>query len=176
MRTSIGWRWLASAVGTLVIAMAVLLGIAPGMRTAAAQDATTVTIANFAFSPNQVTITAGTTVTWVNNNSTPHTATGDGGEFDSGTIDPAGSASITFDTPGTYAYHCSIHPNMTATIVVQAADTDGGDDDNGGPELPDTGAGWTAGGPVGGQVLPGLGILVSALLGFGGLMLRRRTS
>lgn len=174
MRTSISWRWMVSAVGALVIAMILGLGVAPGLRTATAQDSTTITIADFAFSPNQVTVTAGTTVTWVNNDSAPHTATGDGGEFDTGQIDPGGSASITFDTPGTFSYFCSIHPNMTATLVVVAADTDDGD--NGGPELPNTGAGWTAGGPMNGQVLPGLAILASVALGFGGLMLRRRTN
>jgi plastocyanin len=77
-----------------------------------------VSIANFAFDPPSLDISAGTTVTWTNNDSTAHTATGDGGTFQSGNIDPGQSFSFTFDTAGTFAYHCEIHPNMVATINV----------------------------------------------------------
>jgi plastocyanin len=177
MRTFVRWHRVAPLVGVIAVALLIGLGLAPGIRTAKAQDATTVTIADFAFSPGQLTITEGTTVTWVNNDSAPHTATGDGGEFDTGQIDPGGSASITFDTAGTYSYFCSIHPSMTATIVVQAAGSDDGDDDdNGGPELPNTGAGITTGGPLGGSVLAGITVLASLILGLSGLALRRRSA
>ena len=139
-------RWLLAAM----IAVALALAIAPGPDRAIAQDAASVDIVDFTFGPNSITITAGGTVTWTNSDSAPHTATGDGGSFDTGTIDPGGSASITFDTPGTYSYFCSIHPDMTGTVVVLAAD--GGEDDGGGDnggddgddgvsQLPDTGAG-----------------------------------
>ncbi len=90
---------------------------------------TTVTIivdssGSYAFSPSTLTIKAGTTVTWKNTTSAPHTATSDDGKtFDSGTTNPiapqGGTFSFTFKTAGTFAYHCSIHPFMKATIVVQ---------------------------------------------------------
>jgi len=88
----------------------------------ASSDSTTegsaVEIADFAYGPESLEIAAGTEVTWTNNDSTAHTVTADDGSFDSGKIDEGGTFSFTFDTPGTYAYHCDFHPNMTATIVV----------------------------------------------------------
>jgi plastocyanin len=77
-----------------------------------------VSIEGFAFVAPTLEITAGTTVTWTNNDTTAHTATASDGSFDTGNIDVGASASVTFDTPGTYAYVCTYHPNMTGTIVV----------------------------------------------------------
>ena len=62
------------------------------------------------------TQTAGSTLTWVNNDSTTHTATG--GAFNTGNVNPGGNASVTFPTAGTFTYHCTIHPNMVGTINV----------------------------------------------------------
>ena len=78
----------------------------------------------FAFSPASLTIKAGTTVMWKNTTQAPHTVTSDDGKsFDSGSANPitaqGGTFSFTFNTPGTFAYHCSIHPFMKATIIVQ---------------------------------------------------------
>jgi plastocyanin len=77
-----------------------------------------VSIAGFAFGPDTLEISVGTTVTWTNEDSAPHTATADDGTFDSGRLDTGDTYSYTFDTPGTYTYTCSFHPNMTATIIV----------------------------------------------------------
>lgn len=78
-----------------------------------------VNIQNFAFSPNTLTVKAGTTVTWTNMDSVSHTVTSDSGsELNSGNIPTGSSYSHTFNTPGTYNYHCSIHTGMVATIVV----------------------------------------------------------
>ena len=79
---------------------------------------------SFAFSPTSLTIKAGTTVTWKNTTTVGHTVTSDDGRsFDSGTTNPiaaqSGTFSFTFTTAGTFAYHCSIHPFMKATIIVQ---------------------------------------------------------
>jgi plastocyanin len=82
-----------------------------------------VDIAGFAFSPQTITIAAGDTVTWTNSDAQGHTATADGGSFDTGTIANNTSKSVTFDTAGTFGYHCKIHPAMTATIVVEDAAT-----------------------------------------------------
>jgi plastocyanin len=164
----------------MVAAIALILTLAPGVDRAQAQDSASVDIADFAFGPNTVTITAGGTVTWTNSDSAPHTATGDGGSFDTGTIDTGGIASISFDTPGTYTYFCAIHPEMTGTVVVVAADggDDGGDDgtvddDDDVTGLPDTGSGITAAGQSG--ELGALGGL-ALMLGLGALALRRRTA
>src|SRR5215213_4393626 len=98
------------------LSLVALLLFAP---TAGAQGkTTTVSIKDFAFNPPNATVAPGTTVTWVNNDQAPHTATADDGAFDSGTLQPGQSFSFTFDEAGTYAYHCNIHPDMTATVTV----------------------------------------------------------
>ena len=76
-----------------------------------------VEIADFAFGPAEITIAVGGTVTWTNTDSQAHTATSSG-NFDTGSIDPDATASVTFDEPGTYTYICSFHPFMTATVTV----------------------------------------------------------
>jgi len=87
---------------------------------AAATPATTnkVSIVDFAFKPDAVTVKVGTTVTWTNHGRT-HTVTADAGIFDSGPISSGGTFSMTFKKAGTYAYHCSIHPSMVAQVVVR---------------------------------------------------------
>lgn len=77
-----------------------------------------VTINNFAFSPANLTVKQGTTVTWTNNDSVAHTIIGDSGGPSSGTLGNGSSYSFTYSQPGTYPYHCGIHPNMTGTITV----------------------------------------------------------
>lgn len=80
----------------------------------------TVSIKNFAFNPSMVTVKAGTKVTWVNNDSAPHTVTSDSGNLlNSGTLLPGQSFSFTFNTAGTVSYHCNIHPMMKAAVVVE---------------------------------------------------------
>src|ERR1700737_1497438 len=64
-----------------------------------------------AFSPNPVNVSVGTTVTWLNNDSTRHTSTADGGAWSSPIIAPGGQFSFTFQSAGTFPYHCVIHPN-----------------------------------------------------------------
>ncbi len=86
-----------------------------------------VDIPGFNFSPDDITITAGTTVRWVNQHSMAHTSTHDGGLWDSGLLDPDESFDRTFNTPGTFSYHCTPHPFMTGVVRVQAS-TDVGDD------------------------------------------------
>jgi plastocyanin len=90
---------------------------APVVVPASAQ-AVSIAIKNFAFNPSQITVKAGTKVTWTNNDSATHTVTSDNGTFNSGDVNPGGSYSFTFTNPGTYQYHCSIHPNMTASVIV----------------------------------------------------------
>jgi plastocyanin len=61
----------------------------------------------------------GDTVTWTNDDSTTHTVTADAGAFKSNDLAPGDKFTFTFTTAGAFAYHCSIHPTMTATITVQ---------------------------------------------------------
>jgi plastocyanin len=73
-----------------------------------------------AYAPNPLTITSGTTVTWTNNDSVTHTSSSDtAGVFDSGSIPAGGKFSFMFQTKGMVNYHCSIHPGMIGSIVVQ---------------------------------------------------------
>jgi plastocyanin len=74
------------------------------------------------YSPSPVTVVMGVnnTVTWVNNDSAPHTVTANDGSFDSGNLAPTGTFTFTFTTPGTYEYHCIYHPWMVGTVVVKA--------------------------------------------------------
>ena len=80
---------------------------------------TQVAIENFSFTPATLTIAAGTTVTWINHDDVTHTVTAADKRFVSGAIDTDGTYSHQFTTPGTYAYHCAIHPTMTAQIIVK---------------------------------------------------------
>ncbi len=75
-----------------------------------------VRIADFSFQPTILTVTLGSTVTWTNEDSAPHTATGDG--FDTGRLGRGDSGSVTFDTPGEYDYICEYHPSMEGRIIV----------------------------------------------------------
>lgn len=78
-----------------------------------------VTIDNFAFSPKAITVKVGTTVTWTNRDEEPHTVSAEDGSFHSGTL--AGNSntfSHTFSAPGSFTYHCAIHPYMTGTVEV----------------------------------------------------------
>lgn len=78
-----------------------------------------VSIENMSFRPATLTIKTGTEVTWTNNDSLTHTITSDNNVFDSGNVSSGNTYKHTFDKAGTFPYHCSIHPSMTAEIVVQ---------------------------------------------------------
>lgn len=79
----------------------------------------TVEAADFEFTSTAVA--AGAEVTFKNTGEAPHTMTADDGAFDSGTVDPGASATVTAPAePGDYPFHCEIHPNMTATLTVEA--------------------------------------------------------
>ena len=82
--------------------------------------ATAVKISDFKFAPATLTVKHGASVTVTNDDSAPHTATADDGHsFDTGTLDPGSSKTITVAKPGTYAYHCSIHPFMHGRLDVK---------------------------------------------------------
>src|SRR5215210_4609601 len=103
----------------IILSVAALLISAPAVS---AQDDMTVSIQEFFFDPDQLTVAPGTTVTWVNDGEAPHTVTStDGKELDSATLQPGDTYSFTFeddDAGETYAYQCTIHPEMTASVDV----------------------------------------------------------
>src|SRR5215213_3869759 len=84
-----------------------------------ATTGTSIEIKDYAFTPPKLTVSAGTTVTWTNNDAVPHTATASDGTFDSGNLNPGQSFAFTFAKPGDYAYACQYHAGMTGTIVVK---------------------------------------------------------
>ncbi|HWC43128.1 MAG TPA: cupredoxin domain-containing protein [Actinomycetota bacterium] len=87
---------------------------------AAAQAGEAAKIVDFDYSPGELTVAAGTTVTWTNTGSRPHTATDRGGTFDTKPIAPGAKAEVTLSTPGTYFYFCRINPaKMNGVLVVE---------------------------------------------------------
>ena len=78
-----------------------------------------VEISGFAFAENTITIKVGDTVTWTNHDSATHTVAADDGSFKSGNLKNDASFSQTFDTAGTYTYHCGFHSSMTGTVTVE---------------------------------------------------------
>ena len=82
----------------------------------------TVDIKDIQFVPKDITVDAGTTITWTNSDSIPHTVTKEGGpgaDFDSGNVDGGGTFEQKFDEAGTVDYVCTIHPGQTGTITVK---------------------------------------------------------
>ena len=106
---------LASAIGVLL----------SGIRTSGEASAVNaVSMGDNFFQPVGMTVPAGTTVQWRNDGALPHTVTSDLGAvrtFDSGILRTGGTYSLTFDAPGSFAYHCDVHPEMTGAVVVEAA-------------------------------------------------------
>jgi len=89
-------------------------------QTPVVADASQVTteIRNYDFFPRELTVTAGTAVTWVNRDSVPHDATAESDGWGTGILDQGESGTLTFDAPGVHRYRCTIHPDMKATLTV----------------------------------------------------------
>ena len=99
----------------LVAAAAILVCL--GGATAQAQELK-VTIDNFTFTPAELTVKVGTTVTWTNHDDIPHTVVS-AGKFRSKAMDTDNSFSFTLTSAGDYKYFCSLHPHMTGMIKVE---------------------------------------------------------
>jgi plastocyanin len=83
-----------------------------------ARKAEKVEIVEFTYGPDPVVVQVGGKVTWQNQDTAPHTATADDGSFETGVIERGKRKSETFKEPGTFAYHCKIHPQMHGTVEV----------------------------------------------------------
>jgi plastocyanin len=114
---------LLGAVGVAALLAAALpeLTAAGAAAVTAAASSATVDIDNFAFTPAALTVTAGTTVTWKNEDDSPHRIGDKNGTFKSAALDTDDSFSHTFAAPGEYPYICTIHPYMLGTIIVKPA-------------------------------------------------------
>ncbi len=99
-----------------LIVMSMALALSAGTQK---NEPVLVKIDNFSFNPSKLTIPAGTTVTWLNNDDVPHTVVSAARAFKSAVLDTGDRFSRQFDTPGTYDYYCSIHPHMKGKVVVQ---------------------------------------------------------
>lgn len=103
-----------------VVGSAVAISLLPLLSSPSARAQTaSVSIVNFSYDPSPITIPVGGTVTWVNQDTAPHTATEDHNAWTSPVLNTGDSYSHTFTQPGTYTYYCVIHPGrMHGSIVV----------------------------------------------------------
>jgi len=90
--------------------------------TIVAQTAVGIDIADFTFAPSNVSVPVGARVTWINRDSAPHDATANEAGWATDTLNDGDSGTIEFTEPGSFEYHCSIHPYMRGVISVRAAD------------------------------------------------------
>jgi plastocyanin len=104
---------LVAAVGWVAVSKTGAFAHAP------ASGPVEVKIDNYSFTPGDITVKAGTTVTWVNHDDVPHTVKSDDGTFKSKAMDTDDKFAFTFDKPGVYEYYCSVHPRMTAKVIVK---------------------------------------------------------
>ena len=111
----------AIGIAALVAAAMPELTSAGEAVVAAAASPATVEIDNFAFAPATLTVNAGTTVTWKNEDDSPHRIGDKNGAFKSAALDTDETFSYTFASPGEYPYICTIHPYMVGEIIVRPA-------------------------------------------------------
>jgi plastocyanin len=142
---------------------------ATGATVTAAASSTGVTMKNFAFNPASSSIHVGDTITWTNQDAIAHTATAKDGSFDTGQLSQGKSGSHTFTQAGTFAYICSIHPNMHGTVVVAAAAGGTGAGSPSSSGTPATPAATPA--PSGGSNLPHTGLDIAAVVLLAALMM-----
>jgi plastocyanin len=107
-----------TALRGLILAAALLLPLLPPLGVSAHAEELKVTIDNFTFSPAELKVKVGDTVTWTNHDDIPHTVVS-AGKYRSKTMDTDDHFSFTFTSAGDYKYFCSLHPHMTGMIKVE---------------------------------------------------------
>jgi plastocyanin len=113
------------AIGAIAALFLATIGVSLAAPAAQAQEAESVMIMDYAFTPADLTIPVGTTVVWTNMDAAAHDVVStDGGPLDSPNLATGDTFEFTFDTPGTYEYFCSLHPDMTGTITVTGDGTE----------------------------------------------------
>lgn len=111
-------KLLSSALLLCALAGAVAIA-STQLRAVFADKPAEIKIDNFSFTPSTITVAAGTQVHWTNRDDIPHTVVSEDKSFKSKALDTDDQFSYTFSKPGTYNYFCSLHPKMTATVVVK---------------------------------------------------------
>ena len=114
---SVRRRSLLFALAALVLALAAGFFVAASVQAA---DDHQVVIKSFAYGPKEITVPVGTAVTWLNKDNEVHTVVSKNGKFRSSALDTDDSFTFTFTEPGTYAFFCSLHPQMTGIVTVVA--------------------------------------------------------
>jgi len=109
--------------GAAVLAVAPSLAFGQDAATLTPAAPTTVEIRDMHFEPVTLTVNVGTTVIWVNDDTSPHTVTDKGRVFRSAALDTEDRFSYTFATPGEFTYFCTLHPMLVGKIVVKPAGT-----------------------------------------------------
>lgn len=116
-----------SAVARAAVSRAIILavlsgpvaGVSLGLGALSAQEAKgSVTIDNFTFTPGDLTVPVGTTVTWLNHDDIPHSVVQKDKAFRSKALDTDDSYSFTFTSAGTFDYFCGLHPHMVGKVIV----------------------------------------------------------
>jgi plastocyanin len=120
METKMRTKWILWAAASLVLILVALVGVPRTMAARAADSSSVeVKIDNFSFAPTALTVRVGTQITWTNRDDIPHTVVEDNKTFKSKVLDTDEKFTFTASKPGTYNYYCSIHPKMTAKLVVE---------------------------------------------------------
>jgi plastocyanin len=109
----------ARAVTTLLAAISLSAAIHAGEAAPMPATGTTVRIDNFSFTPAEITVDRGATLTWVNEDDIPHTVAATDKTFRSKAMDTDDSFSFKFTTPGAHAYFCALHPHMQGKVIVK---------------------------------------------------------
>jgi plastocyanin len=112
--------WISAVAACLLLVMAIsesrgVLAASPEANLPGVE----VSIDNFSFAPPVVTVKPGTQITWINRDDIPHTVVSNENVFKSKALDTDDKFSFTLSKPGTYSYFCSLHPRMTAKVVVE---------------------------------------------------------
>ena len=116
-------KWMFGSAAILATAFVLTAGARPNQAVSSGDkpaNAAAIKIDNFSFGPATITIPAGSTVTWTNNDDVPHVVTSDDNKmFKSKALDTDDRFSYVFTEPGTYDYLCKIHPKMAARVIVE---------------------------------------------------------
>jgi plastocyanin len=113
---------LTPLLAMLISATPVGADVAPTGAAVSAQMVEGPDTLQWGYSPQAASLSAGQSLAWTNQGAAPHTATEDSGSWDTGVLLPGATAAVNFAAPGTYAYHCTLHPWMKGSVVVTADD------------------------------------------------------
>lgn len=108
-----------STLKCCVSLLLLILSYAPAASAVDNSSPVTIAIDNFSFTPQEIKVKAGTTITWMNRDDIPHTVVSSDQAFKSKALDTDDKFTTTLTKPGTYSYFCSIHPKMQGKVIVE---------------------------------------------------------